>query len=97
MSAPLKYHEGEIAVQKQAGAFDPAELENNGLGSTFDPRAAAFLGQQPWAAIAALDGEGRVWTSLLHGPEGFLHVDDAGTLIVHASLPVGDPLGESFR
>jgi hypothetical protein len=30
MSYPLKYHEGEIAVQKRAGAFDPADLEGNG-------------------------------------------------------------------
>ena len=97
MSAPLKYHEGEIAVQKRAGAFDPADLEGNGLDSAFDSRAAAFLRRQPWVVMAALDSDGRVWTSLLHGPAGFLHVDDARTLTVHASLPPGDPLGESFR
>jgi uncharacterized protein len=97
MSLPLKYHEGEIAVQKRAGAFDPAELEGNGLDGTFDSRTAAFLGLQPWAVIAALDRDGRVWASPLHGPAGFLHVDDATTLTVHASFPPGDPLGESFR
>ena len=30
MSGPLKYHEGELAVQKRAGAFDPADLDGNG-------------------------------------------------------------------
>jgi predicted pyridoxine 5'-phosphate oxidase superfamily flavin-nucleotide-binding protein len=97
MSGPLKYHEGEIAVQKRAGAFDPADLESNGLASAFDSRAATFLGLQPWAAIAALDGAGVVWTSLLHGPAGFLQVEDARTLLIHAALSPGDPLSDSFR
>ena len=97
MSLLLKYHEGEIAVQKQAGAFDAADLEGNGLNSTFDSRATVFLARQPWAVIAALDRDGRVWTSLLHGPTGFLQVDNVNTLTVHASLPPGDPLGESFQ
>src|SRR5262245_7163263 len=97
MSLPLKYHEGEIAVQKQAGAFDPADLEGNGLGSTFDSRAAVFLAEQPWAVIAALDRNGRVWSSLLHGPAGLLRVDEAEPLTVHASLLPGDPLGEAFK
>src|SRR6266542_5819455 len=54
MSLPLKYHEGEIAGQNQAGVFDPAELDGNGLDSTFDSRATVFLAQQPWTVIAAL-------------------------------------------
>ncbi len=97
MSLPLKYHEGEIAGQNQAGVFDPAELDGNGLDSTFDSRATVFLAQQPWTVIAALDRDCRVWTSLLHGPTGFLQVDNVNTLTVHASLPPGDPLGESFQ
>lgn len=97
MSPGLKYHEGEIAVQKRAGMFDPADLDGNGLGSTFDSRAAAFLGLQPWAVLAALDRDGRVWTSLLHGPAGFLQVEDASTLTVHAALAPGDPLAGSFE
>jgi len=39
----------------------------NGLGDEFDTRAAGFLALQPWATIAALDDDGRVWTSLLTG------------------------------
>ena len=98
MSLPLKYHEGEIAVQKRAGAFDPADLEGNGLDSAFDSRAAVFLGLQPWAVIAALDGDGRVWASLLHGPAGILAGGrcEIRSPFTHHS-PAGDPLGESFR
>ena len=95
--SPLKYHEGEIAVQKRAGAFDPADLNGSGLGSEFDSRVADFLAQQLWVLVAGLDRAGRVWTSPLCGPAGFLRVNDAKTLAVHASLPVGDPLHDSFQ
>ena len=84
-------------MQKRAGAFDPADLEGNGLDSTFDSRATGFLAQQQWAAVAALDRDGRVWASLLNGPTGFLQVANVNTLAVHASFPPGDPLGESFQ
>jgi predicted pyridoxine 5'-phosphate oxidase superfamily flavin-nucleotide-binding protein len=95
--SPLKYHEGEIAVQKRAGAFDPADLDGNGLGTELDARAATFLAQQLWVIVAGLDSAGRVWTSPLYGPAGFLQVNDAKTLAVHASLPVDDPSHDSFQ
>src|SRR6266446_9161608 len=97
MSLPLKYHEGEIAVQQRAGAFDAADLESNSLGSEFDARAANFLSLQRWAVIAAMDRERLLWASLLHGKPGFLRVRDPRTLNVTASLLPGDPLAESFR
>jgi len=96
MLLPLKYHEGEIAVQKRAGAFDPAELDGNGLGTAFGPRETLFLAEQPWVVIAALDNVGRVWSSVLHGSAGFLRVDEPGLLAVQASLPAGDPLSASL-
>src|SRR5712692_6968039 len=97
MSLLLKYHEGEIAIQQRAGAFDAADLESNGLGSEFDARAASFLALQRWAVIAALDRERLLWASLLHGKPGLLQVRGPRTLNVTASLLPGDPLAESFR
>src|SRR6266446_4284253 len=97
MQPPLKYHEGEIAVQQRASAFDAADLEFNGLGSEFDGRAASFLALQRWAVIVALDREHLLWASLLHGKPGFLQVRDPRTLNIAASLLPGDPLAESFR
>lgn len=97
MSAPLYYHPGEIAVQQRAGAFEPADLQGNGLGTQFDDRAARFLAQQPWAILAARDPAGALWVSLLHGPPGFLKVEDPATLAIHASLSAADPLGDAFK
>jgi predicted pyridoxine 5'-phosphate oxidase superfamily flavin-nucleotide-binding protein len=97
MTAPLKYHEGEIAIQKQANAFDPADLLGNGLATHLEPRLAPFLALQTWVLLAGLDHAGRVWVSLLNGPPGFLRVDDVETLRIEAQLSPGDPLGESFQ
>lgn len=87
------YHDGELAVQQRAGVraearrlvrmLDPAELT---------PGAAHLLAQQTLAVIAARDERGRLWTSPLTGPSGFLQVLDAGTLRIHAAPGVGDPL-----
>jgi predicted pyridoxine 5'-phosphate oxidase superfamily flavin-nucleotide-binding protein len=96
MSGPLKYHEGEIEVQQRAGAFDPADLNGNGLPGTFDPRAADFLRTQSWITVAGLDRDNRIWVSLLHGPAGFLQVNDPGTLTVQAAFLPDDPLNQSF-
>src|SRR5258706_10092754 len=97
MALPSKYHEGEIAMQQQAGAFDPADLENNGLGTAFDSRAEKFLASQRWAVIAGLDFQTGIWALLLHGDAGFLNVADAHTLNVRARLLPGDPLDQCFR
>ena len=80
MTGPLKYHSGEILVQKRAGSFDPADLDGNGLGSAFDDRAASFLSLQQWALIAGIDRDGDLWTSILHGPPGFLRVEESQSL-----------------
>ncbi|HEX3222251.1 MAG TPA: pyridoxamine 5'-phosphate oxidase family protein [Nocardioides sp.] len=87
------YHDGELAVQQRAGVraearrlvrmLDPAELT---------PGAAHFLAQQTLAVITGRDEHGRLWTSPLTGPSGFLQVLDAGTLRIRAAPGVGDPL-----
>src|SRR5580765_920819 len=97
MTIPLKYHEGEITVQRRAGTFDAADLESNGLSTEFDARAASFLSSQRWAVIAAVDRQHLPWVSLLHGKPGFLQVRNPRTLNINAALLPGDPLAESFR
>ena len=63
--------------------LDPAELRGG---------IVAFLADRTFAVITARDAGGRLWTSPLSGPPGFLEAVDPTTLAVHARLPEGDPL-----
>jgi predicted pyridoxine 5'-phosphate oxidase superfamily flavin-nucleotide-binding protein len=88
----IGFHEGELAVQRKAGVeYDASRLEGMLRPPLLDGGAAKFLAQREFAVITARDADGRLWTSPLHGPTGFL--DASGTtLTVHAAPPPGDPL-----
>ena len=87
------FHAGELAVQRRAGTreeaerlspmLEPAELRGGIVG---------FLADRTFAAVTARDADGRLWTSPLTGPAGFLEVVTPTALAVHAALPEGDPL-----
>jgi hypothetical protein len=92
-SADVGFHPGELAVQRRAGTRDEAAR----LAAMLEPAElrggiVAFLADRTFAAITARDAGGRLWTSPLSGPPGFLEVVGPTTLAVHASLPEGDPL-----
>ena len=92
-SADAGFHDGELAVQRRAGVRQEAErlaamLEPVKLGGGI----AAFLAERTFAVITARDADGRLWTSPLSGPPGFLEAADASTLAIHVRLPEGDPL-----
>jgi uncharacterized protein len=53
---------------------------------------AAFLAEATFAAMAARDRAGRLWTSPLLGPPGFLRPASPTRLDVNTLLPSGDPL-----
>lgn len=91
------FHEGELAVQRHVGVQREAArlgamLEAADLG----PGIAKFLHTQPFAAITGRDHDGRLWTSALVGPPGFLHVTGPTTLQIRGGLsptnPLHDPL-----
>ncbi|HEY1820899.1 MAG TPA: pyridoxamine 5'-phosphate oxidase family protein [Trebonia sp.] len=87
------FHAGELAVQQRAGTRDEAAR----LSAMLDPAElrggiVAFLADRTFAAITARDADGRLWTSPLSGPPGFLQAVSPTTLAIHARLPEGDPL-----
>lgn len=51
-----------------------------------------FLSEATFAAIAASDRAGRLWTSPLVGPSGFLQAASPTTLVVNTTLSSADPL-----
>jgi predicted pyridoxine 5'-phosphate oxidase superfamily flavin-nucleotide-binding protein len=53
---------------------------------------AAFHSEATFAAMAARDRSGRLWTSPLVGPPGLLRAASPTTLQIHTGLPRTDPL-----
>jgi hypothetical protein len=87
------FHAGELAAQQRTGTREEAER----LSPMLDPAElrggiVAFLADRTFAAITARDADGRLWTSALTGPAGFLEAVTPTTLAIHARLPDGDPL-----
>lgn len=87
------FHEGELAVQHQAGVTqDAARLAGMLAPAQLRGGVTRFLAGRTFAAITAHDADGALWTSPLTGPPGFLHAASPTALDVR-TLPVeGDPL-----
>jgi uncharacterized protein len=88
----VTFHSGEREVQRRAGVADEARAVGRGVGRTVTPPVERFLARQRLAVAASLDGEGRVWASLLAGPAGFLSAADPGHLRLAVWPIPGDPL-----
>jgi uncharacterized protein len=91
------YHSGELAVQQRMGQVGTAERVGRMVRQEIPVAAAAFLSEQPLIVLAAADDAGRVWTSLIAGPPGFVHADDARTITVDRQPAPGDPLVDVLR
>ena len=91
--AAVGFHDGELAVQERAGVHVQAARLRGMLEPT-ELRAGvlAFLAERTFAVLTARDGVGRLWTSPLTGPPGFLTAASPTTLTVGAAPPHGDPL-----
>ena len=89
-----RFHEGELAMQHRARVRAEADRL---MGMLAPPRLdggpARFLGKCTFAALTSRDGEGRLWTSPLVDPPGFLDAV-ATTLRIHTLPALGDPLRE---
>ncbi|HEX6746529.1 MAG TPA: pyridoxamine 5'-phosphate oxidase family protein [Longimicrobium sp.] len=92
MASP--FHAGELAVQARAGVQEMAARVGRGIHPELWPAAADFLEDQHLAVIAAADGNGAVWASLLTGAPGFLRAANAHVLEISARPPAGDPLAD---
>ena len=81
------FHDGELAVQQRSGHALAGLIK-----STIPPVAARFLTTHEFCVVTGADGEGRIWTSMLCGPAGFLGADDERTMRVRARPLPTDPL-----
>src|SRR3984885_13436686 len=92
-AADTGFHAGELAVQRKAGPLDEAAR----LTPMLDPAElrggiVAFLADRTFAVITGRDGAGRLWTSPLTRPRGFLEAAGPTTLVINTRLGEGDPL-----
>lgn len=92
METATRFHRGEHEVQKLAGVeSEAARLEGMLAPPHLDGGFAKLLAQREFAVLTGRDAQGRLWTSPLRGPAGFLEAR-ATALTVHARPQHGDPL-----
>jgi predicted pyridoxine 5'-phosphate oxidase superfamily flavin-nucleotide-binding protein len=86
------FHQGELAMQRQAGVERVAAQVGRNLHSWIPDEYAVFLRERPFVVTAGQDDGGRVWASLLVGGVGFAQVLDERRLLLAAAPAPGDPL-----
>ncbi|MFJ3234908.1 pyridoxamine 5'-phosphate oxidase family protein [Streptomyces sp. NPDC086787] len=92
-NTPAGFHEGEMAVQRQAGvAQEAARLTGMLAPAQLRGGVSRFLTERSFAAITARDADGALWISPLAGPPGFLRVASPTALDVRTRPAEGDPL-----
>jgi predicted pyridoxine 5'-phosphate oxidase superfamily flavin-nucleotide-binding protein len=91
--ARVGFHSGELSVQQHAGVrAEAARLAPMLARGELRSGVAAFLSGASFAALTARDSAGRLWTSPLFGPPGFLHAESSNALRIASALPDADPL-----
>ena len=88
----MKFHSGEIAVQERAGVRDIAEDVGEGIVDHLPPGASGFLELRQMAVLGTVDGDGRVWASVVTGQPGFIETVDDRTLKIATRASSSDPL-----
>ncbi|MGW7536995.1 pyridoxamine 5'-phosphate oxidase family protein [Amycolatopsis sp. NPDC054798] len=87
------FHPGELAVQREAGVErQAARLSRMAEPAGISAGMAGFLAERTFLVVTGRAADGRLWTSPVAGPPGFLETRSAATLAIHAAIPDGDPL-----
>ncbi|MGE3288688.1 MAG: pyridoxamine 5'-phosphate oxidase family protein [Pseudonocardia sp.] len=94
MSSTGVFHEGELLVQRRAALTAEAARLAVMLGPPdLDGAMARFIAERNLALLTSRDADGRLWTSAVHGPPGFLRAHASTLTATRRPLP-GDPLHE---
>jgi predicted pyridoxine 5'-phosphate oxidase superfamily flavin-nucleotide-binding protein len=90
------FHNGELAVQRRAGADHVAAKVGRNILPFVPAEYGEFLGRQPFVVVASQDSGGRVWSSPLVGGVGFARPLDDQQIRFAAAPTTGDPLEEAL-
>lgn len=84
------FHAGEQALQAAAGLRERmAEIGPHVIRDHMPDQHRELFDKLPTLLVAAQDGEGQPWATMLHGAAGFVHTPDARHMHV-ATLPAAD-------
>jgi predicted pyridoxine 5'-phosphate oxidase superfamily flavin-nucleotide-binding protein len=99
MNQKFSFHPGELAVQQRAHQAAVAARNMGLMSDAVMPGARPFIAQQFMVVLSSVDAAGRLWSSLVFGQPGFLHTDDARTIMVDvpaAARDRSDPLWDAL-
>ena len=91
------FHEGELAVQKQAGTQRMASRVGTGIQPFIFDGADKFLRDQVMLVTSSIDEQKHVWASILTGEPGFLQPIDETRLYILALPLDSDPLAQNIK
>ncbi|MDA7966715.1 pyridoxamine 5'-phosphate oxidase family protein [Ruegeria sp.] len=94
--ADIPFHAGELAAQQRAGAGNIATTGARFIREFMPDQHRAFYQAQPFLVAASGDAEGRVWATIIEGPDGFVQSPDARTLAIDTTIDPHDPLAETL-
>lgn len=91
-----EFHEGEIAVQTQAGVRDEAESICHVINPFIQPKAQEFLRERRLAIASTIDKRGKSWASFLTGKPGFIEVISETEITITPYFTAVDPLYDNL-
>jgi hypothetical protein len=97
VSGGWPWHAGEVELQAQLGvAARMAEIGPRMIRDAMPEQHRLFYAQLPFLVLAAVDGEGAPWATLLAGPPGFVRAEDPRSLRIDALPHPEDPAAAGF-
>lgn len=86
------FHAGELAMQERAGMRERIAGAAEFIRPYMPQQHRDFFASLPMFYLAALDGTGQPWASMLVAQQGFISSPDETTLQIDGGLLAGDPL-----
>ncbi len=93
----IPFHSGELEAQRRAGAGDVASWATGFIRSFMPEQHREFYTALPFLVVSTGDEEGRVWTTILEGPPGFVASPDPRTLNLAMQPDLLDPIAATLR
>lgn len=100
MNDSSNFHDGERAVQLRAGEAFMAERNGAMVASTVVRAARPFIEAQFMVVVGSVDGQDRLWASVLYGRPGFARSSDGSTVRIDApcgARDMDDPVWDALR